>query len=169
MKIFIIGSLRKFEETKQKLQPWSDKLKSYGHEVTNPFDTLTGEKEWRESRGQCIKLLLECNTVFILNDWKDSSFGRLLFYIAANLNFYIFAEREIYLLYQFGTDPGNQPPIRKTNANVLLPLLNAKIKSCRDSIYISEALNDTKRTTNATEELYNYELLHDILCQKYDR
>lgn len=102
MKIFLIGRLRQFEETKKRFQPWADDLRKFGHEVINPLEILTGDKNWFGLTRECIKLLMECNAIFLLDDWNTSSVGKLSFEIAMKLRYDIFMEHDINFLKQMG-------------------------------------------------------------------
>ncbi len=168
MKILIIGKFQKLEETRQKFQPWADELRNFGHEVINPMEILTGEKDWFDSAGECIKLLLECNSIFLLNDWKNSPIGRLLFSLAMNLHYDIYMEHDMIFLEKLGKT-GSEASNMKISPNLIMTWLLKKIKTCQDGVFVAEAMNDLKKGEHYTEELKNYNLVRQIIEQTNDK
>lgn len=165
MKIFLIGRFRQFEETKQKFQPWADELRKIGHEVINPLEILTGEKNWFESTSQCIKLLMDCHAIFLLNDWNTSSIGKLSFYVAMNLRYDIFMEHDINFLRLMAKLGVIDLDINKINKAAVRSWVDGKIEKCKNGIFITDAMNDTIKKVHWEEDLKNFEMIRDVICR----
>jgi len=87
MKIYISGQITglKFEEAKKKFIEASQfLLKNYHAYIVNPLDDFNYQKNktWNEYMINDIKWLLECDTIFMLDNWQKSRGARIEHFIA---------------------------------------------------------------------------------------
>ena len=72
------------------------RLLEQGYEVVNPLNNgLPRESTWNEHMRADLKLLLDCDAIYMLNGWERSKGARIEFNIAVSLN-YIIINRWLY-------------------------------------------------------------------------
>lgn len=71
MKIYIAGKITGFNEFKEKFSKAEDYLKSKGFKVLNPAILPSGFEQHEYMR-ICYSMIDVCNTVYFLDNWKDS-------------------------------------------------------------------------------------------------
>jgi len=102
MRIYIAGKITGTppEICKAKFQGAEDRLKNMdlrGLEVVNPVK-LVGNPQagWNVAMVQCFAALIQCDAIYLLNDWKDSKGARIEFEVAKELDLKMFFESKIY-------------------------------------------------------------------------
>ena len=103
MKIYISGKItndpdfkEKFKkavyyliENKEILFPEENEISYF-----NPAEvTLTGTPTWQDYMKYDLKILIECNAIFMLKDWKESEGAKLEHHIAEKLNMKIIYQK----------------------------------------------------------------------------
>ena len=167
MKIFIIGRFEEYEPTKQKFHLKATELRSFGYEVVDPLDHLTGEKDWFESSGETLKYMLDCDSIFLLSDWNKSPIAKLCFYLSMHLKFDIFMEHDLnWLQIMSRSSSIAKLPCRKIHFTHIEKWLNEKIENCRDNLSITEAMNEKRKETHWRNELENFIRIQKIIQQK---
>jgi hypothetical protein len=131
-----------------------------GFEVIDPMDRITGDKDWFESSAEALKYMLECNAIFILNDWKNSPIARLSFYVAASLQFDIFTENDTNWLKTI-SQQGRISEITSPRFNKITveKWLTNRITASKDALTIADATNFNKRYKLLTDDLRIYEMI----------
>lgn len=60
-----------------------EQVKAFGHEPISPLNNGLGmEEDWNEHILADIKLLLECDAIYLLKDWQDSKGARIECFVA---------------------------------------------------------------------------------------
>lgn len=76
MKVYISGAISglQTEEVKLKFETAERLLAEAGHEPVNPYKEVPYEegKQWHEYMGDDVKLLLQCEAIYMLDDWINS-------------------------------------------------------------------------------------------------
>ena len=78
MKVYISGKMRGMteEESRSKFKEAELHLKALGCEVVNPWDTEQEKKKHCKQWGDYIlfdlKILSECDSIYMLDNWQDS-------------------------------------------------------------------------------------------------
>lgn len=86
MKIYISGKISglQFSEVKEKFYDAQALLEEIGFEVVNPLDSgLGSEASWRQHMVRDIEMLLECDAIYMMDNWIDSR-GASIEYDVAN-------------------------------------------------------------------------------------
>jgi Asp-tRNA(Asn)/Glu-tRNA(Gln) amidotransferase A subunit family amidase len=96
MRIYIAGKISGLppEEAKAAFEKAAALLKQHGHEPVNPIEAngLDGdgvEHPWADYMKRDIPLLLACDGICLLDNWRDSKGARLEHEIAAELGMHI--------------------------------------------------------------------------------
>lgn len=90
MKVYISGKITglPFEEVEDNFYHAQNRLEEEGFEVVNPLENgLPREAEWHEHVKADIRLLLECDTIYLLENWKESKGARIERDIAVALGY----------------------------------------------------------------------------------
>lgn len=85
MKIYISGKISglPFSQVQAKFRSAQEHLESLGYTVVNPLDNgLSEQHTWAEHMLEDIKMLFECDAVYLLSDWADSRGAIIEKYIA---------------------------------------------------------------------------------------
>ncbi|HOK13352.1 MAG TPA: DUF4406 domain-containing protein [Candidatus Kapabacteria bacterium] len=87
MKVYIAGKVsgEDTKECKEKFLQAEFALKRKGYEVVNPTKLVQSSTEWRQAMIECIRHLVVCDAIYMLNDWKASRGARLEHSIAQDL------------------------------------------------------------------------------------
>lgn len=88
-KIYIAGKVTGLpkDEVIQKFAEAQKQFEAYGYEVVNPIEVVNDwEMEWKEAMKLCIAALMECDAIYLLNDYKESKGALLEKQIAKAMN-----------------------------------------------------------------------------------
>lgn len=87
-KVYIIGKVTGLpaEEVRAKFNTREAELKEKGYEVVNPIKLLPIGADWNHAMRVCIKNLMDCTAISILDNWIDSNGGKLEWFICHSLN-----------------------------------------------------------------------------------
>lgn len=86
-KVYISGPITglSFEKVEQAFNDAEIRLQEEGYEVVNPLENgLTKDHSWREHMKADIKLLMECNTIYLLKGYRTSK-GAMVEYDLARI------------------------------------------------------------------------------------
>lgn len=86
-KVYISGPITglPFDKVEQAFNDAEIRLQEEGYEVVNPLDNgLTKDHSWREHMKADIKLLMECNTIYLLKGYRTSK-GAMVEYDLARI------------------------------------------------------------------------------------
>jgi hypothetical protein len=103
IKVYIAGKITGEEEKARVLFEQAEKRLSavWGTEhvtVINPMKLPHDHsKTWKEYLTECIKHLVECDVIYMLNGWKHSKGARLEYYVAEQLGMLIYPETAAFL------------------------------------------------------------------------
>lgn len=90
MKVYISGPITglPYEEVEKAFSKAEASLKEQGHEVVNPLNNgLPRESTWSEHMRADLKLLLDCDAIYMLNRWEYSKGASLEYDLAIDLGF----------------------------------------------------------------------------------
>lgn len=85
MKIYISGKITglPFPEVEEKFYDAKDLLESLDFEVINPLENgLTQSHSWNEHMVRDIEMLLDCDAIFMLDNWQTSKGADIEYHIA---------------------------------------------------------------------------------------
>jgi nucleoside 2-deoxyribosyltransferase len=86
-KVYISGAISHHDlnDRKQTFRLAEMCLRSAGYEPVNPFNNKVDENEnWRVHMRADIKLLMDCDFIFMLNGWEESKGAKLEFDVATS-------------------------------------------------------------------------------------
>lgn len=95
-KVYVSGAIAHYdiEERKGAFLKASEDLRAMGFEPINPFENgLPDEAHWREHMRADIKMLLECNCIFMLDGWELSKGAKLELDVASSCGIEVMFER----------------------------------------------------------------------------
>jgi hypothetical protein len=90
MKVYISGKITglPIEEVEGNFYNAQNRLEEAGFKVVNPLNNgLSINDKWEHHMKADIKLLMECNTIYLLSNWKDSRGARIERDIAVALGY----------------------------------------------------------------------------------
>lgn len=90
MKIYISGQITglPFDEVERNFDEAEQRLKEEGFTVVNPLNNgLTVNHGWIEHMKADLKLLLECDTIYLLKNWKQSRGAAIEYGLAVSLGY----------------------------------------------------------------------------------
>ncbi len=90
MKVYISGPISGllYEEVEKAFNEAETRLKEQGYEVVNPLNNgLPRESIWNEHMRADLKLLLDCDAIYMLNGWEYSRGASLEYDLAIDLGF----------------------------------------------------------------------------------
>lgn len=88
MKVYISGPItgHHYNEVESCFNTSEDKLKSLGYETVNPLNNgLPKESTWDEHMKADLKLLLDCDAIYLLDGWEHSKGAIIEFELAKSL------------------------------------------------------------------------------------
>jgi len=77
---------------------WESTLKGIGLEVVNPLKLFSEQTPPKAAQRQVLEGLIECGSVFLLNNWNETAWGRIEFQIAHLMGYEIFTENDRHFL-----------------------------------------------------------------------
>lgn len=89
-KIYISGPISglPFETVERNFNDAEIRLQEQGHEVVNPLDNgLTKDHSWTEHMRADLKLLLDCDAIYLLKGYQDSKGAMIEYDLARLLHF----------------------------------------------------------------------------------
>ncbi len=75
-KIYIAGKVTGLQqaELRYKFDTAAAQLTAEGYEVKNPLDIVNNEDEpWISAMKKCLRVLLDCDEIYMLHDWHESN------------------------------------------------------------------------------------------------
>lgn len=63
--------------------------------IVNPLFIGSDQKSWKDNMVECIRMLITCDTIYLLRDWCMSKGARIEANIANGLGFEIMTQREM--------------------------------------------------------------------------
>lgn len=90
MKVYISGPISGllYEEVEKVFNEAEIRLQEQGYEVVNPLNNgLPRESTWNEHMRADLKLLLDCDAIYMLNGWEYSKGASLEYDLAIDLGF----------------------------------------------------------------------------------
>ncbi|HRJ90072.1 MAG TPA: DUF4406 domain-containing protein [Pyrinomonadaceae bacterium] len=91
-KIYISGKITGLDpvEARAKFDAAERGLRAFGYEPVNPMALVEDRgQSWAEFMAEDIKLLAQCDGIWLLSDWRESRGARIEFQIAAELGLQI--------------------------------------------------------------------------------
>ena len=94
MTVYISGPITDVPDYKEKFGLIEASLKLEGYETVNPSNVNLGENAtWEEYMRHDIKLLCDCDAIFMMKGWQRSKGARVENYIAKKLGLLVINER----------------------------------------------------------------------------
>ncbi|HBG40257.1 MAG TPA: hypothetical protein DDW85_02435 [Porphyromonadaceae bacterium] len=90
MRVYISGKITglPFDEVENNFNAAQMRLEEEGFAVVNPLDNgMPPGGKWIEHMKADIKLLMECDTIYLLNNWKHSEGAIIERYLAISLGY----------------------------------------------------------------------------------
>lgn len=88
MKVYISGPITglPYEEVEKAFSEAETRLQEQGYEVVNPLNNgLPRESTWNEHMRADLKLLLDCDAIYMLDGWTNSKGAEIEFNLAFDL------------------------------------------------------------------------------------
>ena len=100
MKIYISGKVtgEDYLLTVQKFKIYENCLKRKGYDVVNPMNHIEKDTEWNEAMRKALIVMLDCDAIFLLDDWSESKGAKIEFKIAFDLNYKIFRTADMRIM-----------------------------------------------------------------------
>lgn len=92
MKVYISGPISglPFEEVEKNFNSMENSIQDMGHTAVNPLNNgLPRDASWDDHMKADIKLMMECDTIYLLENWRQSRGALIEFDLAVKLNFRI--------------------------------------------------------------------------------
>lgn len=102
MRVYISGKIsgQSADEVEAKFAQAVAQIRAFGHEAVNPLDNgLGSEASWNEHLVADIALLLGCDAIYLLKDWRNSRGARIERNIAQECGLQILRQPE-YATYE---------------------------------------------------------------------
>jgi len=100
MKIYLSGKVtgEEYAQTCLKFKKYEVKLQALGHEVVNPLSHIKSTAEWSDAMKQAIVLMMACDTIFLIEDWINSTGAKIEFELAYKLKYHILTPNDLDFL-----------------------------------------------------------------------
>lgn len=88
MRVYISGPITglPYEEVEKAFNEAETRLKEQGYEVVNPLNNgLPRESTWNDHMRADLKLLLDCDAIYMLDGWTNSKGAEIEFNLAFDL------------------------------------------------------------------------------------
>jgi len=97
MKIYLSGKVtgEDHAETLAKFKKYEEKLQALGHKVVNPVTHIKSTEPWESAMKQAIVLLMDCDTIFQIEDWIHSKGAKVEFELAHKLKYDILTPNDL--------------------------------------------------------------------------
>jgi hypothetical protein len=96
MRVYIAGKITglNLDEARQEFERAEQVLSSIGHEPANPMKLVEqrSEDQWKAMMHDAIKVLVECDGIFMLSNYHGSRGARLELYVAEALGMEVMHE-----------------------------------------------------------------------------
>ena len=90
MRIYISGKITGLADFEQRFAEAERELRNQGHEVVNPVNLPHNhDKTWHSYMKEDLKAMLDCDGIYMLNNWMQSTGAVIERAIASELNFEI--------------------------------------------------------------------------------
>ena len=90
MKVYISGRVTNQPDFKQRFSDAEQTLISQGHEVVNPVNLPHDhDKSWQSYMKEDIKAMMDCEAIYLLSNWMQSTGAVIERALASELNFEI--------------------------------------------------------------------------------
>jgi hypothetical protein len=94
VKIYISGAISNcsdYRERFQKAEKWL--IENWpDHEIINPVKIGSEKLSWEQNMRVCISALMECDIIFLLDNWKNSKGAMIELHLAKNLRMPVLEE-----------------------------------------------------------------------------
>ena len=90
MKVYISGQITglPFDQVEENFFNAQNRLEEKGFKVVNPLNNgLSPDDKWEHHMKEDIKLMMECDTIYLLKNWKDSKGAKIERDIAVALGY----------------------------------------------------------------------------------
>lgn len=98
MKIYISGKITglNYADVESKFKDAQELLTNIGFDVINPLNNgLTKEHSWEQHLGKDIELLLQCDAIYMMDNWMNSIGARIEYQTAVEMNKDILFESKV--------------------------------------------------------------------------
>ena len=87
-KIYIAGKVTDlpYEQVVKKFKDAADDLSELGYNVFNPVQLIDKDATWHDAMRKALRLLLLCDEIALLPDWKESNGARIEYFNSQMLN-----------------------------------------------------------------------------------
>ena len=87
MKVYIAGKVTGLERAKcsKKFERAKLTLEALGYVAVNPLDIVKEDAEWNDAMRTCIKSLMGCDAIYLLDNWHDSEGAKIEYDLAKKL------------------------------------------------------------------------------------
>lgn len=94
MKIYIAGKITGLPEGDVfvKFNALEYKLQRKGHTVVNPLRLCSSKWCWEKCLRICLRELMNCDAIYLLQDWHDSRGAKLEYHVAQELKMKVLTE-----------------------------------------------------------------------------
>ncbi|TWP31908.1 DUF4406 domain-containing protein [Apibacter muscae] len=97
-KIYIAGKVTglTYSQAYNNFKKIEDQLQANGFQVVNPMNIVPKETtSWHEAMKICIKALMECDGIYLLSNWKESSGAKLESELASKLALNFITQKDL--------------------------------------------------------------------------
>ena len=97
--IYIAGKVtgEDIKACKEKFSKAEFILRRKGYHTINPLRLCPPDSNWESAMKMCIRNLIECDAIYMLNDWEESRGAKVEHYIATQLGLQEIREEKIYV------------------------------------------------------------------------
>lgn len=102
-RIYIAGKVsgEDYNQTYEKFCRIEKMLEGLGHEAVNPMKLVSKHlNNWGEEMKICISKLMECDSIYLLNDWADSRGAKLEYDLANALGYRLISDTHVLEMRQ---------------------------------------------------------------------
>ena len=92
MTIYISGRITGLPNAKELFNEAELRLKAQGYKVVNPCNNGVNSDSWTAHMKADIKLLMDCDAIYLLSNWKQSEGARIERFIAWSLGYEMIKE-----------------------------------------------------------------------------
>ena len=87
-KVYLAGPItgRDWKKTKERFKRVEELLEAAGYDVSNPCEHQIENGTWGQYMRQGLKALLECDAIFVFEDWSESKGACIEYNLARSLS-----------------------------------------------------------------------------------